>query len=65
MASKNDKIRTPALATALAVLKGAIAKKIGAGVTSSFAYNSKTKGIYVLMIFYIFYIKRTSHISCL
>jgi alanyl-tRNA synthetase len=44
MASKADKIRTPALATALAVLKGAISKSLGAGVTSSFTYNSKTKG---------------------
>jgi len=42
--SKADKIRTPTSATALAVLKGAIAKVTGCGVTSSFTYNSKTKG---------------------
>jgi hypothetical protein len=42
--SKQDKLRTDTMATAMNVLKGAIQKVLGTPVTAHIQYTSKTKG---------------------
>lgn len=42
--SKVDKMRTPELAAAVLAVKGAVQEVLGKRTTSSFVYNSKSKG---------------------